>query len=319
MSYTNRYWIIAGAIGVALPLSSAYVCALPVEWLGEDGCVPPPPSLLGWWPGDGDAQDIAGDLSGTILGGMGFAQGMVGQAFSLDNVNDGAEIPNTDDVWNQLDEWTLVAWVFPHAEGWDRRNDPIVWKTGGGNDDTFYIAWGCFNCSLTNRFQTGLERITDGKDFNATSEPHSPSAWYHVAGVYDGTDLIIYVNGFEEGRNTIGPVKANTAPDPLRIGNILHTDHANKGVFDGLIDEVGIFDRPLLAEEIAAIYLAGSAGMCKPIEGDLDSDGAVDTTDLIILLGDWGRCADCSACPSDLHADCTVNSIDLLILLSNWG
>ena len=53
--------------------------------------------------------------------------------------------------------------------------------------------------------------------------------------------------------------------------------------------------------------------------GDLDGDGVVGAGDLIILLGDWGPCADCGDCPADLNGDCTVGATDLIILLGNWG
>ncbi|MEE9131888.1 MAG: hypothetical protein V3T84_17895 [Phycisphaerales bacterium] len=55
------------------------------------------------------------------------------------------------------------------------------------------------------------------------------------------------------------------------------------------------------------------------ILGDLDGDGTVGASDLLILLVNWGPCADCSDCPADLNGDCTVGATDLLILLSNWG
>ena len=53
--------------------------------------------------------------------------------------------------------------------------------------------------------------------------------------------------------------------------------------------------------------------------GDLDGDGSVGVKDLLILLGDWGPCADCDDCLADLDDDCTVGEKDLLILLGNWG
>ncbi|MEE8154998.1 MAG: FG-GAP-like repeat-containing protein [Phycisphaerales bacterium] len=53
--------------------------------------------------------------------------------------------------------------------------------------------------------------------------------------------------------------------------------------------------------------------------GDIDGDGSVGAADLLILLANWGSCADCDACPADLNADCTVGAADLLILLANWG
>lgn len=53
--------------------------------------------------------------------------------------------------------------------------------------------------------------------------------------------------------------------------------------------------------------------------GDLDGDGSVGVKDLLILLGDWGPCDNCTDCSADLDGDCTVGVKDLLILLGNWG
>ncbi len=57
----------------------------------------------------------------------------------------------------------------------------------------------------------------------------------------------------------------------------------------------------------------------KGIPGDLDNDGQVGVKDLLILLGDWGSCDNCSNCPADLDNNCVVGVPDLLILLGNWG
>lgn len=55
------------------------------------------------------------------------------------------------------------------------------------------------------------------------------------------------------------------------------------------------------------------------VVGDLDGDGHVSTSDLLILLASWGPCGDCNNCPADLDGNCVVGTSDLLILLSNWG
>ena len=52
---------------------------------------------------------------------------------------------------------------------------------------------------------------------------------------------------------------------------------------------------------------------------DIDGDGSVGISDLLILLASWGPGADCDDCPADLDDDCTVGISDLLILLANWG
>ncbi|MCH8822160.1 MAG: hypothetical protein IH984_01505 [Planctomycetes bacterium] len=59
-----------------------------------------------------------------------------------------------------------------------------------------------------------------------------------------------------------------------------------------------------------------------PSNGDLNGDGVVNTSDLLILFSSWGLCVDCALpgdCPADLNGDCTVNTSDLLVLFSNWG
>jgi hypothetical protein len=53
---------------------------------------------------------------------------------------------------------------------------------------------------------------------------------------------------------------------------------------------------------------------------DLNLDGVVDGSDLLILLSRWGECPepkDC--CLADLNGDCVVDGSDLLILLASWG
>ncbi|MEE8155687.1 MAG: hypothetical protein V3T53_12105 [Phycisphaerales bacterium] len=56
-----------------------------------------------------------------------------------------------------------------------------------------------------------------------------------------------------------------------------------------------------------------------PSNGDIDGDGIVGATDLLILLANWGPCEDCGDCPADLDGNCSVGAADLLILLVNWG
>lgn len=53
--------------------------------------------------------------------------------------------------------------------------------------------------------------------------------------------------------------------------------------------------------------------------GDLNGDGVVNTTDLLILFSNWGPCDNCNMCLGDLDGDCAISTNDLLLLFANWG
>jgi len=82
--------------------------------------------------------------------------------------------------------------------------------------------------------------------------------------------------------------------------------------------EQSTFDGTVSGNAAAIIQGTAVATPKGPI-GDLNGDGSVNVSDLLILLGQWGACTDCAECPADLNDTCTVNVSDLLILLANWG
>ena len=71
-----------------------------------------------------------------------------------------------------------------------------------------------------------------------------PKKWYHIAGVKTGNDLIIYVDGKEQGRRAAAKgFKQGKAQ--LRIGG------TRERAASFAMDEFGIYDRALAAKEVA--------------------------------------------------------------------
>ena len=96
----------------------------------------------------------------------------------------------------------------------------------------------------------------DGTIHQSFAEAPVPvDRWSNVALAYDGAVLRLYVNGDEVSRrpSTIGAIQ--TPDTPVWIGgNRPYGEH-----FDGLIDEVRVYDRALSQREIAADMATGVA------------------------------------------------------------
>ncbi len=90
--------------------------------------------------------------------------------------------------------------------------------------------------------------------------------------------------------------------------------------FTGSFPQYFCKEHPLVQKNLAdASGLEMTVLVNGGIVGDLNNDGVVDVSDLLILLSAWGVCPDGSPCPADLNGNGVVDVSDLLILLANWG
>jgi hypothetical protein len=80
--------------------------------------------------------------------------------------------------------------------------------------------------------------------------------WYHFGGTYDGSKVRIYLNGVLDAEYD---VTGNIVPKsgPLSIG---HQDAGGAEYFNGIIDEVKVYNRTLSAEEVWAEYTRTGGG-----------------------------------------------------------
>jgi hypothetical protein len=98
--------------------------------------------------------------------------------------------------------------------------------------------------------------------------------WLHVAATYDGNKMKLYIDGtalpvvmYRYTAGTFEPVdsasiKIGSNGEPLLIGA---SNGDGIGNFDGLIDDMRLFDRPLTPEEICALYTEGATGAEKSL------------------------------------------------------
>ena len=68
-------------------------------------------------------------------------------------------------------------------------------------------------------------------------------------------------------------------------------------------------------QQRGAAYVFDLAPNCN-CPHDLDADGNVGVSDLLVLLASWGPC---QGCPADFDGNDNIGVPDLLVLLANWG
>jgi subtilisin-like proprotein convertase family protein len=245
---------------------------LTVDPAATPTCVPPPAGMISWWPGDGNANDIRGLNDGALQGTATFAAAKVGQGFSLNGTSDYVEIPNSSSV-SVTGQITIDAWINPAVVTGQGRAILSKYDSGAGQFSyNFFI----------NTDGTLIFAVYHGAnpDFRLvkTSAALTANVFTHVAATFNPTTQAtkIYVNG-QDTNAALHPDSSslpgvNATTTPVRIGT--YKEGASLiAFFSGIIDEVEIFNRALCADDILAIYNAGSAGKCKPLLNvDFNSD-----------------------------------------------
>ncbi len=221
-------------------------------------CVPPPPGLVGWWPGEGDAADMVGGNDGTLLNGTTFAPGKVGQALAFNGVDQ--SVSTSLDVQPiAMPSTTWEAWVFPTRVNYAVRQEIL-------SDDQSQDNSGPGRSVLIERGTANFGVSTGSGVWQPTSV--TPNQWQHIAVIYTPNNIEFYKNG---ARFSLGSPPGDQATDnTLQIGGL--DGFAN--YYQGLIDEISIYNRALSPVEIQALYAAGNAGKCASIFTANDGDWA---------------------------------------------
>jgi hypothetical protein len=244
----NYLVVVSNAWGSATS-SNAVLAVLPAP------CATPPAGLVAWWPGEGNANDIAGTNNGTLSGGASFVSGEVGQAFSFDGTSGTVTVPDSSSL-RLTTAFTIEAWINPHLENSDQA---IVSKVGIATGNNGYQLYLSHQNMLTGQFNSPGQLWPGNVIAYTNSSAIAPGAWFHVAWIYDQSAMKLYLNGLPVATNVIGPRAIAVSSTDLRISGA-----DNHVYFYGLIDEPSVYTRALSDGEIAAIYNAGSAGKCKP-------------------------------------------------------
>jgi len=235
-------------------------------YFGNQRCAPPPSGMVAWYWMDGNAYDTAalgGYNNPSATNAISFVAGKDGQGVTFGS-GGYIDIPHSPALANQ--QFTIDAWVKPRGPG--PNNDfwgSVIVQKGlplpaGHTAQSVSLWWS----SNQQKFLFGIGTSSPPTNVAVSSNtfPATNTNWYHVAATYDGSTMKLYVNGNLEASK---PFTSSITYDPSIPWTIGSTAAPYRALgaprtFNGVIDEVEIFNRALSQAEIQAIY---KSGKCK--------------------------------------------------------
>jgi len=219
-----------------------------VAFTGTFSCDPPPPGIVSWWPGNGNALDVVGGNNGTLTNGATYGVGEVGQAFNFNNL--GAEVLVGNATNLQLQNFTIEGWV-------QRASASCVTEPGDGDSDGVVFGFGLYGYALSLHADGTIFLTKVGVSGTNSPVAITDTSFHHVAVTTTNGNVVFYLDGVSYPVGNYSPGYEFTGP--AAIGG-----PGNLGVatFFGAVDELSVYSTALSAEQIQAIYVAGSYGKC---------------------------------------------------------
>ena len=217
----------------------------------------PTNGLLGWWPFNGNANDESGNENhGTVNGATltSDRNGRLNRAYSFDGVDDYILINNSSTL--NPSNITLNVWIKANKD-----NLCILEKGNVTNarEHSFALTHNDYwqiQRGLKSSFSNGECSTTNNNMVWGNYNEISNHVWAMITVSLDELGTINqYING--QLKNTFISntplLKCDLITSTLRFGGP-HWD-TDPEWFDGLIDDIAIFNRALTLEEITALYL----------------------------------------------------------------
>ena len=193
--------------------------------------------LVSYWSFEQDTirkkivEDLVGVNDAEMVGGAESIEGKVGQALYF-AANDRLEVLHHEGL-DLVNAWSIDTWVNGDKEP-DNGGAISQWFSKGMN---YQLNWD----NTDELYQSAATQMTGGWLIIAQiQEELEAETWYHIAGVWAGRSLKIYLNGvLSKNRGWSGSSTLNL--EPLTIGG---------PGFSGAIDEAKLYDRALTDAEV---------------------------------------------------------------------
>lgn len=185
-------------------------------------------------------------LDATVFDQGNTAAGVIGQAGQFNGTTDYVTSAEQFADLFSVSSKSISVWIRPQGTSVTRSN---VWQLSGViGDQSGYIG-------IHRGILSGEDRIWvynwDG-NADTVSTPYTIGEWTHITMLHQGGTLYLYKDGILVGSTASG--------DTTTLNNIFYIGAAGAGetAFDGLIDDVRLYDRALTEDEIIQLYRQGA-------------------------------------------------------------
>ena len=237
--------------------------------------------LLNYWSFEDNAEDTASDFAGsagttdndgTITGDVIFVAGQTGfgQAGSFPGGAGNRIVvpdptgPDTNDIDRSGADLTISLWT-------QLTNRNTGWQAliAHGENSDYRVAVNRSNNPVQLAYAGGGGDIISGNTIGPG--PAGDGLWHHVVVITEGTETRLYLDGELEATGTADGIAPSDNPqDALHIGG--NPEVAGRE-WNGLIDDMGMWNRALTEDEITTIFIAGTSLSALLDVDDNDGDG----------------------------------------------
>ncbi|UCG48672.1 MAG: tetratricopeptide repeat protein [Phycisphaerales bacterium] len=218
--------------------------------------------LVAYWDFDDQSGNTAVDSvagrSGRFFGNPVAVDGHLGGALEFDGIDDyidcgGGKQTGAPKTWADIEgAITLAAWI--KVEQFSRSFQAVITKGDG--------TWRLSRDRTTNSMMFGANRGGRLWRIRGTA-PVNDGQWHHVAGIYDGSEAHLFIDGKLEGSVQNASNIMSDGWD-VRIGT---NAESPRRYWRGLIDEVVIFSHALSQDELRQLReLGGSSFLPKDLQ-----------------------------------------------------
>ncbi|MEO6547573.1 MAG: LamG domain-containing protein [Ferruginibacter sp.] len=212
----------------------------------------PTNGLVGWWPFSGNAIDSSANGNNGVVYNSALTTdrfGKVNAAYAFNGVDSRIEVPDAASL--RCQKITVSVWILNNSIGTPGQ---IIYKGSLNATGEAYS----INCNLNSVFadiKIG-SNCTSGIGWqNLRSKQKAvQGSWEHIVATYDGQTYKMYKNGTLDTSKLIAGLIDNCIGGELRFG-FNHVANLNNGnSFNGVIDDIAIWNRALAVNEINQMY-----------------------------------------------------------------